>query len=125
MEKKWHKNEVIVHLVDDQLQVIEGDTCGMYQIYFFVNLFNPLEKSSVVIEKSPNKHTIKKLLNEISTDRQKNEDRMISLPNKTVQSEGRMELPGNGIPVSESQSLFTRIVGFWQVPFLLTLKNGS
>lgn len=57
--------------------MIEGfDTCGMYQIYFFVNLFNPLEKSSVVIEKSPNKHTIKKLLNEISTDRQKNEDRI-------------------------------------------------
>ena len=76
MEKKWHKNEVIVHLVDDQLQVIEGDTCGVYQIYFFVNLFNPLEKSSVVIEKSPNKHTVKKLLNEISTDRQKNEDRI-------------------------------------------------
>lgn len=76
MEKKWHKNEVIVHLVDDQLQVIEGDTCGMYQIYFFVNLFNQLEKSSVVIEKCPNKHAIKKLLNEISTDRQKNEDRI-------------------------------------------------
>ena len=28
------RNEVIVHLVDDQLQMIEKDTCGMYQIYF-------------------------------------------------------------------------------------------
>ena len=27
------RNEVIVHLVDDQLQMIERDTCGMYQIY--------------------------------------------------------------------------------------------
>ena len=24
------KNEVIVHLVDNQLQVIKRDTCGMY-----------------------------------------------------------------------------------------------
>ena len=30
------KNEVIVHLVDHQLQVIKRDTCGMYQIYFYV-----------------------------------------------------------------------------------------
>ena len=28
------RNEVIVHLVDDQLQTIEKHTCGMYQIYF-------------------------------------------------------------------------------------------
>ena len=26
-------NEVIVHLVGNQLQVTERDTCGMYQIY--------------------------------------------------------------------------------------------
>ena len=70
------RNEVIVHLVDDQLQMIERDTCGMYQIYFYVNLFNPLENSSIIIEKILNKRTIEKLLNEIlSTDRQENENR--------------------------------------------------
>ena len=70
------RNEVIVHLVDDQLQMIERDTCGMYQIYFYVNLFNPLENSSIIIEKILNKPTIEKLLNEIlSTDRQENENR--------------------------------------------------
>ena len=69
------RNEVIVHLVDDQLQMIERDTCGMYQIYFYVNLFNPLENSSIIIEKILNKRTIEKLLNEIlSTDRQENEN---------------------------------------------------
>ena len=69
------RNEVIVHLVDDQLQMIERDTCGMYQIYFYVNLFNPLENSSIIIEKILNKPTIEKLLNEIlSTDRQENEN---------------------------------------------------
>ena len=70
------RNEVIVHLVDDQLQMIERDTCGMYQIYFYVNLFNPLENSSIIIEKILNKRTIEELLNEIlSTDRQENENR--------------------------------------------------
>ena len=28
------RNEVIVHLVDDQLQIIEKNVCGTYQIYF-------------------------------------------------------------------------------------------
>ena len=48
----------------------------MYQIYFYVNLFNPLENSSIIIEKILNKRAIEKLLNEIlSTDRQENENR--------------------------------------------------
>ena len=56
MEKKHRlKNEVIVHLVDNQLQMIEKDTCGMYQIYFYINLFSPLENSSIISEKGLNK----------------------------------------------------------------------
>ena len=71
------KNEVIVHLVDNQLQVIKRDTCGMYQIYFYVNLFNPLENSSIISQESLNKRTIKKLLHKVlSTDRQENENRI-------------------------------------------------
>ena len=46
------KNEVIVHLVDDQLQITEKDTYGMYQIYFYVNLFNPLGNSSILNKKT-------------------------------------------------------------------------
>ena len=66
------KNEVIVHLVDDQLQM-----CGMFQIYFYVNLFNPLENNNIINEKSLNKRTVEKLLNEIlSTDKQENKNRM-------------------------------------------------
>ena len=42
---------------------------------FYVNLFNPLENSSIIIEKILNKPTIEKLLNEIlSTDTQENEN---------------------------------------------------
>ena len=77
MEKHRLKNEAIVHLVDNQLQMIERNTCGMYQIYFFVNLFNSLENSSIVNEKSLNKRTIKKLVNEtLSAFKQENEDRI-------------------------------------------------
>ena len=49
----------------------------MYQIYFYVNLFKPLENSSIINEKILNKRTIEKLLNEVlSTDRQVNENRI-------------------------------------------------
>ena len=44
------RNEVIVQLVDDQLQMTGKDKCGMYQIYFYVNLFNPLDNSSILSE---------------------------------------------------------------------------
>ena len=57
--------------------MIKSDACGMYQIYFSVNFFNPLENSSIINENNLNKRTIEKLLNEIlSTDRQENENRI-------------------------------------------------
>ena len=49
-KKHRHKNEVIVHLVDNQLQMIERDTCRRYQIYFYVNFFNQLENSGIINE---------------------------------------------------------------------------
>ena len=49
----------------------------MYQIYFYVNLFNPLENSSIISQESLNKRTIKKLLHKVLlTDRQENENRI-------------------------------------------------
>ena len=63
-----------MHLVDDQLQKIETDTCGIFQLYFYVNLFTPLENSSIVNDKKLSKSTLEKLLNEIFyIDRDKNE----------------------------------------------------
>ena len=73
---KLHKiNDVVtVHLVDDQLQKIEMDTCGIFQLYFYVHLFTPLENSSIVNDKKLSKSTLEKLLNEIFyLDRDKNE----------------------------------------------------
>ena len=68
------KEQVRVHFVDDQLQKTEIDTCGVFQLYFFVNLFNP-DKSSAIIEyKTLSKKIIEKLFDEIfSTDKEENE----------------------------------------------------
>ena len=49
----------------------------MYQIYFYVNLFKPLENSTIINKKILKKRTIEKFLNEVlSTDRQVNENRI-------------------------------------------------
>ena len=69
---KLHKIKDIVkaHLVDDQLQKIETDTCGMLQLYFYFNLFMPFENSLIINDKKLSKSTIETLLNEIfSLDR--------------------------------------------------------
>ena len=67
-EKKHNlKNEVTVHFVDDQLQKTETDTCGIFQLYFYVSLFNPVEKSQIISDKTVTKKKIEKLLNEIFT----------------------------------------------------------
>ena len=69
------KEEVRVHFVDDQLQKTETNTCGVFQLYFFVNLFNPDENSVTIEDKilTKKKKTIEKLLNEIfSTDKEEN-----------------------------------------------------
>ena len=69
------KDIVKVNLVDDQLQKIETDMCGMFQLYFYFNLFMPFENSSIVNDVKLSKLTIEKLLNEIfSLDRTKNEE---------------------------------------------------
>ena len=67
------KEEVRIHFVDDQLQKTETDTCGVFQLYSFVNLFNPDENSAIIEDKTLTKKTMEKLLNEIlSTDREEN-----------------------------------------------------
>ena len=73
---KMHKirDEVTVHLVDDQLQKLDTDTCEIFQLYFYVNLFTQVDGSSIIQDKTLSKSTLKKLLNEIfSLDRDNNE----------------------------------------------------
>ena len=68
---------IIVHSVDDQLQKLETDTSGMFQLYFYFNLFMPFEDSSVLKDAKLSKRTIEKLLNEIfSLDRDRNKEQI-------------------------------------------------
>ena len=50
---KLHKIDdvVTVHLVNDQLQKTEMDPCGIFQLYFYVNLFTLLKNSLIVKDK--------------------------------------------------------------------------
>ena len=48
--------------------------CGIFQIYFYFNLFMPFENSSIIKDTKLSKKTIEKLLNEIfSLNRDENE----------------------------------------------------
>ena len=68
------KDKIMVHLTDDQLQRLNTDTCGIFQRYFYLNLFTPIDGRSVIQDKTLSKPTIEKLLNEIfSLDRDSNE----------------------------------------------------
>ena len=52
-------------MVDDQLQNFKSDTCGLFQLYFYTNLFVPKNNSKIVNSKSLNLKTIENLLNGI------------------------------------------------------------
>ena len=56
---------VDIYMVDDQLQNIKSDTCGLFQLYFYMNLFLPKENSQIVGSRALTLRTIKNLLNEI------------------------------------------------------------
>ena len=69
------ENEVTIFSLDDQLQKIETDTCGIFQLYFYYNLFNPFNDSSIAKDNVISKRTIEKLLNEIfSLNKEQNEN---------------------------------------------------
>ena len=59
------KDIVKVHLVDDQIQKIKTDTCGIFQLYFYFNLFMLFENSLIIKDTKLSKKTIEKILNEI------------------------------------------------------------
>ena len=72
--KLHNLKEVRVHFVDDQLQKTETNVCGVFRLYFFVNLFNPDGNSAIIEDKILTKKTIEKFLNEIfSTKKEENE----------------------------------------------------
>ena len=52
-------------MVEDRVQDLSSVTCGIFQLYFYDNLFNPSEKSKIQNFKRLNKRTIETLINEL------------------------------------------------------------
>ena len=52
-------------MVEDSVQDLDSATCGIFQIYFYENLFNPDKNSSIQGETKLKKSTVEKVLNEL------------------------------------------------------------
>ena len=71
-----------IWMVEDRLQDLKSSTCGIFQIFFHQNLFNPSENSKIQGETKLTKKTIQTLLNEIFTlDDKENEIKMETYAN--------------------------------------------
>ena len=69
-------NFVNIWMVEDRVQDLNSVTCGIFQLYFYDNLFNPNENSKIQDKARLNKKTIETLLNELFVldDQDKNEE---------------------------------------------------
>ena len=64
-------------MLEDRVQDLNSATCGIFQIYFYENLFNPEKNSSIQSETKLKQSTVEKLLNELfSLEGVENEKRM-------------------------------------------------
>ena len=51
--------------MEDRMQDLDSVTCGIFQIYFYDNLFNPDKDSEIQNKTKLNKKTIEILLNKL------------------------------------------------------------
>ena len=54
-------------IVENDLQSLTTSFCGLFQLYFYKNIFEPEEKNKIINHETLNKTTIEAILNEIST----------------------------------------------------------
>ena len=52
-------------MVEDRVQDLDSSTYGIFQLYFYDNLFNPEENSKIQDKTRLNKKTIETLVNEM------------------------------------------------------------
>ena len=72
------RNFVNIWIVEDRIQDLDSVTCGIFQYYFYDNLFNPSKKSKIQDKARLNKRTIEILLNELfALDNQKTNEAVI------------------------------------------------
>ena len=64
-------------LLDEQPQQLTRNTCGIFQLYFCKNLFDPARNSKIINDEFLTKKTVTTLLNEIfSTNKESNGEKM-------------------------------------------------
>ena len=74
--KKINKMNIVI--VENNLQELSSITCGIFQLYFYKNLFDPSIQSTILQHKNLNTTTVQTLLNEIFTsETQENERRIM------------------------------------------------
>ena len=60
-------------MLNDQLQELTTETCGIFQLYFYKNLFDIVIDSKIIDDEFLTKKTVTTILNEIfSTNKEKN-----------------------------------------------------
>ena len=64
-------------LVDDRSQLLDTDTCGKFQLYFYKNLFNLENNSKILQHEKLTEKAIDILLNEIFTLNQNENKRRV------------------------------------------------
>ena len=66
-------------MVEDRVWDLDSSTCGIFQLYFYNNLFNPDENSKIQGNTKLNKKTFETLLNELFTldNQNENEKKML------------------------------------------------
>ena len=68
---------VNIWVVEDRMQDLDSTTCGIFQLYFYGNLFNPDKNSKIQNESKLKYTTVETLLNELfSLDDRENEIKM-------------------------------------------------
>ena len=77
------KSFVNIWMVEDQIQDLDSNTCGIFQLYFYESLFNPNQNSKIQNDTKLKKSTVETLLNELlSLDDKENEIKMIEYAEK-------------------------------------------
>ena len=64
-------------MIEDRIQDLNSSTCGIFQLHFYENLFNPDKNSKIQNENKLKKSTVEMLLNELySLDDKENKIKM-------------------------------------------------
>ena len=75
--KQSKKMKIVI--VETNLQELKSSTCGIFQLYFYKNLFDPSIKSNILEQKTLNTTTVQMLLNEIFTSQTEENEKRIKL----------------------------------------------